>query len=507
MRTRLLLSGVCVALLFGAGLEARQAAQPTPPAPAPTQPVPPPETAQPEREGRQGRTTRRTRRTPASAPRREVADNLAPRDGGPVRQTLTLSANLMAGYDDNLTAGLGTGTGIAPTAMTSGYTGSLDGTLDYRRGNARNDLRIGTIGNLMAYPGYIDTPAAGIAGTMDGKTTMGRRVTLNGGGRVGYEPFFNAFSPGTGTPLPPGSTPSTPVAGLFERRSLNSNARVSTEARVSRRDSLSASYAFTSQSFLDEQTPDADAPQPFLGGDSSGHTVGVGYKRVVSSGVRARSDYQFSDISYDDSLNNTLPTRTHRIEGGADVEHLTARGQQLVTWTVMAGAARVEAVGSAQQLPYTAWLPVGSASLRVPFTQTAGVEATYRREFQLLWGVTNDVYATDTAAVSTNFGVAPRTDLRLIGSFGNWKTPVASGVSDTFNVYGAGAQLRVLLTDSVGLTGGYYYYHHRYSNPAGLPEGFPSSYDRNAFRVGLTFFMPVVSPPMSRAARPGPGTR
>lgn len=502
MTLRLLLVGLSLVALSGSGLHAQQPEQPAlPPAVPAQQPSPEADVPPPENEGRQRRTSRQSRRDRPATARREIPDGLAPRDGGPTRQTLLFTANVLGGYDDNLTAGLGTGTGLSPSAMTSGYTSSLDGTLDYRRGNAHNDLRIGTTGNLMAYPGYIDTPAAGVAGSMGGKTTVGRRLTFDAGGRVGYEPFFNAFSAGMGTPLPPESGPSTPVAGLFERRSVNSNARVGMDTRLTRRDSAEMSYAFTSQAFLDDDVDEAAAT--FGAGDSLSQTVGAGYRRVVSRSVRITTDYQYADISYDASLGASMSTRSHRVEGGTSVEHAVARGERSITWSVSGGAARVEALTSAERAPYAAWLPVGSASLTVPFSPTAFVEARYRREFNLFQGVTDDVYATDTAALATSFDVAPRTNLRLVGSFSSWKTPTASGVDDTFKVYGAGTQLRVLLTDSVGLTAAYYYYQHQYSNPAGLPEGFPASYDRNAVRVGLTFLLPVVSPATSRAARPG----
>jgi hypothetical protein len=69
------------------------------------------------------------------------------------------------------------------------------------------------------------------------------------------------------------------------------------------------------------------------------------------------------------------------------------------------------------------------------------------------------------------------------------------------DIYGASIMVRVAITDTVGATAGYYYYHHLYSNPGALPEGFPAAYDRNAFRVGLTVFVPLAGaaprPPMA----------
>jgi opacity protein-like surface antigen len=87
--------------------------------------------------------------------------------------------------------------------------------------------------------------------------------------------------------------------------------------------------------------------------------------------------------------------------------------------------------------------------------------------------------------------ISRRVSLKIGGTFGNWVTPVASGVNDTLDVYGATLGFRFLLTDSLAATAGYYYYFHRYSNPGALPEGFPAEYDRQAVRVGLTMFFPL----------------
>ena len=70
-------------------------------------------------------------------------------------------------------------------------------------------------------------------------------------------------------------------------------------------------------------------------------------------------------------------------------------------------------------------------------------------------------------------------------------TPVASGVNDTMDVYGALLGFRFMFTDSLAATANYYYYYHRYSNPGALPAGFPAEYDRQAVRIGLTVFVPL----------------
>jgi opacity protein-like surface antigen len=115
--------------------------------------------------------------------------------------------------------------------------------------------------------------------------------------------------------------------------------------------------------------------------------------------------------------------------------------------------------------------------------------------------VTDDIYTTDTAYVSTSGMISRRVSLNLGATYSNWVTQVPSGVSDTMAIYGATLGVRIRLTDSLAATAGYYYYYHRYSNPASLPEGFPAEYDRQAVRVGLTMFFPLAgtsSPQVNR---------
>ncbi|MCC6164556.1 MAG: hypothetical protein IT182_14495 [Acidobacteria bacterium] len=512
-----LVRAACLVLAIAVPVaDARQAPatpQPEQPAPAPQPPATGTQPAQaepapPPREGRQPRTSRRSRRDKPAPPRREISDTNAPRSGGPVRETVTFTGNIQAGYDDNLTAGLGSGVGISPRAMASGNTGSADASLAYVRGNTYHQLNLGTSGSVMVYPGYLDGPAAGASANIGGRTAPSRRVTLSGDARLGYEPFFNAFNPGSaGTPLPPDVTPATPATGIFERRTLTSRAGATMETHLGRRDSLSFSYTFGRQSFLDDDTgTDEETPRVAWFGDSTTHTAGASFAHTVSAGLRTRVDYSRAQTSYDGtardgSRRESRSMRTQRLEGGLDVEHGVDRGRRLVRWNVTGGAAYVQAQTFAERAPYAAWLPVGSASLTVPLSDNTAFEATYRRETNLLQGVTDDVYATDTVSANVTMALGARTSLALHTTYANWQTPTAAGESMGLDVYGAGAQLRVLLSQSVGITASYGYYKHTFSNPAALPAGFPSEYGRNSVRVGLTFMLPLKRPPAPRAAR------
>jgi hypothetical protein len=402
---------------------------------------------------------------------------------------LTLTANLLGGYDDNVVGGLGTGSGSAPTAMASGGTAYLDGTLNYFHGNSRHSIGLDSTGSLTAYPGYLDDPAPGVTANVSALTTAGRDTRFGVSERIGYEPLFNVLSQGSSsTPLPPEIGDAVPVTGLFERRSLSSSTSGSVDQRWGRRDWTSLSYSYRVQQFTEDDY-----------GDSRSHEVTAEYRRGLSRGIRSLVEYRYRNLEYIDSVEAWRPTREHRIEGGPEIEKTLSRRRRL-TFSLAAGAARLESVNSATGEPYQDWAPTGSASLLFAFSPDWNLEGGYRRDINTFQGVTDQVYTTDTAYLRTGGFVSDRVDLSLGATYGNWQTSVAFGAVDTMDVYGASMQFRVSLTNTISATASYYYYYHRYSNPASLPEGFPADYDRHAVRVGLTLWAPFIG--TSPAARP-----
>jgi len=400
-----------------------------------------------------------------------------------MRRELSLSANVLFGYDDNLTAGYGTGAGSISGPVASGSTGYLDGTLDYFRGNRLRSMEVHATGDLRAYPAYLDQPAPGGTAALGGRTTIGRDLTLRASERIGYEPLFNAFSSGaTSGALPPGMSESAPETGLFERRSFSSHSLVGLHRQWGG-DSASLTYWYKLQEFTEDDY-----------GDSQAHDVRTEYRRELKRGLMARAEYEYVNREYVAADGASLPTREHRLEAGPDIEQVFSRRRYL-NLRLGAGASHVAAVSAASGQPYESWVPVGSAELLLGLSPHWSVEGGYRRDFSTFQGVTDEVYGTDTAYIRTGGLVTGQTDLRLGATYSNWRTAVASGVDDRFHVYGASLQVVIPLTTRLAAYAGYLYYHHRYSNPASLPTGFPSEYDRHAVRIGMTLWVPVVGSP------------
>ena len=391
--------------------EAQPQAPPAAQAPPVTQT--PPEQAPPRRPTK--RKPRTSKRQPASSGQGSFDEARGARDGGPSRQEVVILGNVMGGYDDNLTARLGTGDGTAPTAMASGTTAMLDGTLGYFRGNELRSIRLDATGTLTAYPGYLDHPAGGGIAILDARTNAGRDTTLVFSERVGYEPFFNVFSPGAGgAPLPPGTGPggTVPAAGIFERQSWNSNTSVSLDRRWGRGAGTSLGYAYRLQEFTEDAS-----------GDNTSQNVTAGYRHRLGTGVRARADYRYQAVDYTDSASTNRPTRDHRIEAGPEMEKQLSRRRSL-SLLLAAGAGYIETDASATRQAYDAWVPMGSARLRLTLSPTAYVESEYRRDFSLFQGVTDEVYTTDTAYVRTGATLTSRLHLMLGATYSNWQTPL-----------------------------------------------------------------------------------
>ena len=201
-----------------------------------------------QRTGRPGRTPRERppARRPSSRSPGLFEGNRLSRQTDPTRHELTLTANMLAGYDDNLTAGLGTGAGTVPSGAASGSAQYADAALSYFRGNESRSILLGSNGNLRMYPGYIERPAAGGAAVIEATTSAGRKQTLTVRERVGYEPLFNAVSGVASTPAPGIDAPIL-VAGLFERRSFSSDSFVTIDRNWSRRDSTRLTYSYLAQ--------------------------------------------------------------------------------------------------------------------------------------------------------------------------------------------------------------------------------------------------------------------
>ena len=286
----------------------------------------------------------------------------------------------------------------------------------------------------------------GIA-NFDARTNAGRDTTLAFTQRVGYEPFFNVFSQGTGgAPLPPGTGPggSVPAAGLFERRSWNCSTSVSLDRRWGRSAGTSFGYAYRLQDFTGRRLRRQHVAQRDGRLPPPPRHRRAGARGLPLPGARLHGFGQHQPA-------HARPPDRGRPGNG---EAALAPAQPLALgWPRARATSRPSA--SATRPAYDTWVPMGSARFRLTLSPTAYVESEYRRDFSLFQGVTDEVYATDTAYLRTG-AHAHQPHLpdagRHLQQLADACSP--SGVTDTMDIYGATAQLRVLLSENVAATAG-----------------------------------------------------
>ena len=435
-----------------------------------------------ERSRQSGRTPRTSRRQPSPSLRESERSERTSRNEL-TRQEVALTVNFLGGHDDNLVAGTGTGGGQLPGEMLSGTTGFLDTSLDYFRGNSSRFLRVASTGNLRTYPGHMGRPAAGALLNVEARTDAGQNLTLGGSERAGYEPMFSVFAPSdSAAPLLPGIGESSPDAGLFQRRAFRSESAAFLEHRLSPRDSTTVSYAYQKQQFFDDA------------GNSSSHNVTADYRKRLTTLFSVSADYRYVRGEYFDNSAAVRPRREHRLEAGAELVKRFSRRRRL-SLSIEAGATRFESLSSVTDQSYGLWAPVGSGRATFELSPQWSLDGGYTRRFTLLQGLTDEAYATDSAYVAAAGPVTARTFLTLDATYSNGRTPIASGVDSTFDVYGLSAQVRVGITQMLAATAGYVFYHHSFSHPQELSFGIPAEYNRQALRVGLTLWVPLAGAP------------
>ena len=263
----------------------------------------PPRQGQPRSRAPGPGAARATAGAPASRLPGLFEGNRISRQNDATRQELTLTANLLGGYDDNLTAGFGTGAGSVPETAASGSAQYADAslTLSRKRGaldSARNERQ----------PPHVPTlhraSSAGGAAVIEATTLLGQKQTLTVGERIGYEPMFNAASRLASVPTP--GIDAIPVAGLFLRQSFNSTSSAAIDHRWTRRDTTRLAYNYAAQQFEDSF------------GDNTAHNLSAEYRRRLSRGLRLRAGYDYLNGEYTDYADATRPNLQHTVEGGPE---------------------------------------------------------------------------------------------------------------------------------------------------------------------------------------------
>jgi hypothetical protein len=399
------------------------------------------------------------------------------------RQELTLTVNLLGGYDDNLAGAAGSGT---PTSESEGgYIGNGDLSVRYYRGRAVRSLTFD--GN--AYATKYGTTDLGLVkggtASVSGVTQVRRRDSLSASQYVSYEPLLmlNAFGP-LDPIVPPGESPqSETFAGLSERRSINASTNLGYQWAMARRSSIGLDYGFQALHYLDSDTDQ---------GNSTSHRVSSGYSQSLNRSTALRASYGYRYGRFRDS-DGIRPLTEHTIEAGPHFDRALSRTRRIQV-SLSGGAQYVRTLAgvplSRTLIDY--WTPFASTSAGLELTSSWRVQADYRRGTTVLPEVTTESYVTDAVSVGTSALFGQRLDVDLTVGVATGTSAVATGSEATYRSGTLTSSARWAFSRRFAALFNYYYYDYRFTNTGDLPDGFNPSTTRHSFRVGITMWVPLV---------------
>jgi hypothetical protein len=413
-----------------------------------------------------------------------------PPDPNRSRQELTATANVLAGYDDNLSEG--SGSADQGSRQQPGSRGLGSAALRFWSGREARSLT--TTGRGYATR-YSSTRRTGIGGDfqLEGMTAVGRASRLSAEARASYTPFFTTGTFGSlsndmDRELSPDANP---LNGIEGQHSWHSGGAVTFGRRWTRHDNTNVGYTYSKSDYL--------GPSGF---DSEQHGLTVDYSRAFGS-LNIKPSYQRSEqhlleIGQADHL-ITLES----VELGAIYQTRPSRNRRL-SLTGGVGATRTKEFSPIADGTAGEWTPAGHGSVGLGVGRTWTVELDYRRTMSTLDAISRRPLATDAAFVRLGGSVSRKLELMLSGGYSAGRqTSIES--AGQFTSRSGSAEARYRLGRSVGVHVNYTYFDSGMRGFQELHPGIPAQITRNVVNVGFSLWLPLYGTWGSTQRRPAPG--
>lgn len=415
-----------------------------------------------------------------------------PPDPNRTRQELTLTASALGGYDDWFLPGA-TSAPVDPRQQRhSGETLMADLGVRYSRGRAARGITLDGRAYMEAYSSVDIDPTVGGEGRVRVDTDLGRTLRLQGSYHAGYQPtlVLGAFT----TAADPAAAPVTEAdvtSGYTAQRSVSNSGVVNLDGRWTPRQTSSVAGGYSRLQYLDE-----------LGHDSRSWTFTTTHTWALTAPTSLRWTYGFNDTALDEDTGLGTPFTHHNAEMAWVYQRRLSPSRQL-QMSAGAGATYVRTLHVLDRTRLTYWTPSATGAFLVDVGRSWAFGGNYRRAPTVLQGVTLTSFATDSATLRLSGLMARRLETALSTTYANGHAG-GSGTDARYQSYIGSAQLRYALSRCCAATVGYDYYIYRFTNVIDLPAGFPTSYDRQAVRVGLTLWLPLYGTYVDGEGRRGP---
>ena len=397
------------------------------------------------------------------------------------RQELTLTADMLGGYDDNLNPQGGGGLEDLLVPQQSGYTGFGDISLRYWRGQASRSLTIDGRGYGTYYSINGIDPALGANLNVEAATDFARKNRLEVSQNVSSEPFIElgAYAPITAD-VGADAPDANPTNGLGPRRSWSMSSTASYSRRWTPRRVTSMTYNYMRRDYDDN-----------FGYDNWTHTAQAGYEHGLSRGVSLLTSYQFADAVYVDTGGNETPMRDQSITTSYQHEKRFSATRTL-SFAAGVGATHSTTISSITRQERKYWAPNGHGTVRFDIGRSWNVSGDYRRALTGLDGISPLAFYTNAAMGWVGgFLLGRRLDVMLSAAYAEGQAGEGQDEVGQYRSYNLGLQLRSAISSWCATVVNYSFYDYKLAEVANLPAGFPTGFSRHALRVGLSVSLPL----------------
>jgi hypothetical protein len=346
----------------------------------------------------------------------------------------------------------------------------LTGTFGYTHPWKRATLRVVSANTFQYYPDSSQLSGLAYGGNVSFNANPNTRVAVHASQSFEYSPFY-----GFGMYSNPNTAENFRLSSLYAvslDRNLVAVSEGGVSAKLARRVTLSGDASYRYLGYLDRNSTYTN--------NSLGARISTSLTR--SFGVHAGYTH------YKGTLGTVYvegsPVAQHDIDVGIDFNKTLPLGRK-TTATFAMGSTAYTLVDRV----YFRALANASLSTALGRTWTAG--ADYRRGMQWIQGIAVPLYGN---FFGTNLGgfAGERIEIRLRGGYSDGD-PNLSGGAVNMHTYTGVAHMRYALTEKLGITGQYFYYHYKFGqNPIWLPRGMASMQDRQTLSIGFDVWLPVI---------------
>lgn len=417
-----------------------------------------------------------------SRPFRGLFGGGPPPDPNRTRQELTLTTNLLGGFEDVFSPG-GEPAGELFRAQEGAYTGFAEARLRYWWGREGRLLDVSGRGYTNAYSVGLN-PNFGADLDVQADSTLGRRNHVGLRQTVNYLPVLalGGFGPIESEVDSSVLPDANPLNGLVNQRALQLDTTLSLTHDWTARHSTGVGYSYSKHQYLDE-----------VGFDTRTQGVFANYGWSIRRSMRLQATYNSTEIRIEDQDSDAGPATSHAGNIGFSYDRALSRTRR-IGFTAGAGMAHVRDFGAfgggSSDEPQAHLTPGGYGSVRVDIGRTWALAANFNRALTVLDTVARQSFYANAAALQLGGLIGRRVDAAFSAAMANGRSVAGEGEGGRYGRFTGTAQMRWALSRCCATILSYDYYNYRLRNVT-LPEGYPATLDRNAIRVGFTVWLPL----------------